>query len=364
MANRGGDVMAPVPICVIGGGQIGERHAQVAMRSDVIDLTAVVEPFAKRRAQLCDLGYPAVPTIDDVAEHTRGAVIATPTADHPNSAKGAIDRGWAVLVEKPPAGTLAESLDLMDYANARQIQLFVGHHRRCHPFMAAARERLDQIGPVLAIQGIWSLRKHDSYYDVPWRKLPGAGPLLTNMTHEFELLSYFIGPVAAVCAQTAAHARGGPLEDTAAIIIEFENGALGTFLLSDAGASPWSFETGSGENPMIGETGQDYVRIVGDNGALSFPSLDLWLPPKGQAADWRVALQHNAAPRFERVDPLEHQINRFATAILGETADLCSAIQGHNALAATLAAAFSADVGRRIELHEVPMNYKGYSEGQ
>jgi predicted dehydrogenase len=363
MANWRGDVMEATPICVIGGGQIGERHAQVAARSDLVELTAVVEPVAERRSQLRDMGYPVVAAIDEVPAHTRGAVIATPTADHPNSAKPAMDRGWAVIVEKPPAGTLGESRDLIEYAHARQTALFVGHHRRCHPFMAAARDRLDQIGNLVAIQGVWSLRKHDTYYDVPWRKLPGAGPLLTNMTHEFELLSYFFGPVASVTAQKSTKSRGGPLEDTAAIIIEFTNGCIGTFLLSDAGASPWSFEAGTGENPMIGQTGQDYVRMIGDAGALSFPSLDLWLPPKGKAAEWRVALKHNAAPRFEPTDPLEQQINRFAAAINGEPADLCSAMQGHNALAATLAAAYSADLGRRVALDEVPMDYRGHNEG-
>ena len=352
-----------VPICVVGGGQIGERHAQVAMASDLVDLTAVVEPVSERRAALRDLGYRVVASLDEIPDHTRGAIIATPTADHPDSAKPLIDRGIAVIVEKPPASTLRDSHDLMSYAQDRTVPLFVGHHRRCHPFMAAARDRIAEIGNLVALQGVWSLRKHDTYFDVPWRKLPGAGPLMTNMTHEFDLLAYFFGPIARVSAQTSAKSRGGPLEDTAAILIEFTSGALGTFLLSDAGASPWSFEAGSGENPMIGKTGQDYIRMIGEAGSLSFPSLDLWRPPSGEKPEWRVALRRDDGPNLPPIDPLAEQINRFARVLCGDTADLCSAQEGHNALAATLAAAYSADVGRPIALRDVPMDYKGFNEG-
>ena len=99
-----------VPICVVGGGQIGERHAQVAMASDLVDLTAVVEPVSERRAALRDLGYRAVASLDEIPNHTRGAIIATPTADHPDSVKPLIDRGIAVIVEKPPQARCATAM--------------------------------------------------------------------------------------------------------------------------------------------------------------------------------------------------------------------------------------------------------------
>lgn len=354
---------ARLPLAVIGGGSIGLRHAGVAMASEKVTLTAVVEPDAARRAELAGLGLPAVATLDAVPSETRAAVVATPTPDHAASGTAATDRGWPVLVEKPLAGTLAGADRLIAAARRAGLPLLTGHHRRCHPFVAEARLRLARIGDLVAVQGLWSLRKHAGYFDLPWRKRPGAGPLLTNLSHDIDLIRHLAGEIAEVSALTSTAARGGPLEDTATVQFRFASGALGAFLLSDAGASPWAFEAATGENPDLAASGQDYLRLIGSAGSLSFPSLVLWQSAAGTAPDWRRPMRAEPAQLPERIDPIAAQIDRFAAVVAGRPdPELADGPDGRATLAATLAAALSAATRAPVAPEDVPADYPGWED--
>lgn len=351
---------APLPLCVIGGGSIGMRHVEVAATSPRIRLTAVVEPHAPRRAELAALGLPVCATLDEVARDTSAAIIATPTPDHCASTLAALDRGWPVIVEKPIAATLDEARCLCDAAATRGVALFVGHHRRCHPFAAAARDAFGELGDLVGIQGLWSLRKHDSYFDLAWHREPGAGPLLTNLSHEIDLLQFLVGEITEVSAILSSARRGLAIEDTAALAFRFASGALGSFLISDAGASPWAFEAATDENPQIAASGQDYIRATGTNGALEFPSLTRWRPGRAGEIDWRRPLAREPGPDFARVDPLRAQINRFAAVVAGGQDDvLCTAAEGMAALEITLATAMAGQTGRPATRGAVPGTYNG-----
>lgn len=352
--------MVRLPICVVGAGSIGQRHVEVAGLSDKVDLVAVVEPFAPLRESLAAKGLPMVASLADVPSGVRAAIVATPTQDHFASTTACLARGWATIVEKPVAGTLDDARGLRDVARAAGLPLFTGHHRRCHPFSIAARAALAQLGEIVGVQGLWSLRKHDTYYDAEWRRLPGAGPLLTNLTHEIDLLRFLLGDMVEATALLSSARRGFVIEDTAAIAFRFAGGALGSFLISDAGASPWSFEAASYENPAIAGSGEDYLRIVGTEGALAFPSLTRWGRSGPGEIEWSKPLARHGSQTFDRIDPLLAQLDRFAAVVAGGSDDvLCTAADGIAAMEMTLACALSGKTGRPVTPDAVPGDYTG-----
>lgn len=352
---------APLPLCVVGAGLIGMRHVEVAQASDQVRLVAVVEADAVRREALARQGLPAVASISDAPADTRAAVIATPTPDHRASGEAAFQRGWAVLVEKPLAATMTEARALIAASQASGLPLITGHHRRCHASVMATRQAVGELGALVGLQGMWSLRKHDAYYAPAWRRSPGAGPLMTNLSHEIDLLRFFVGDIAEITTLISSARRGLVIEDSAAIALRFDNGALGSFLISDAGVSPWSFEAATGENPVIPATAQDYIRITGTQGALEFPSLTRWGGVAADEADWRKPLRSHAGPDMGKIDPLLAQLERFSAVAQGAADDdvLCSGADGLAALEMTLAAALSGKTGAPVRAGDVPGDYNG-----
>lgn len=352
--------MAALPMIVLGAGSIGMRHVEVATASPAVDLVAVVEPRAPRRAEMQAMGLNAVASLDEVPRSVRAAIIATPTQDHHASAMACLARGLPVIVEKPVAGTLDEARAILAEADARGLPLVTGHHRRCHPFSIAARQALERIGDLVALQGLWSVRKHNSYFEAEWRRQPGAGPLMTNLSHEIDLLRFMMGEIEDVTALTSNARRGFEIEDTAALAFRMQGGVLASFVVTDAGASPWSFEAASYENPAIAGSGEDYLRIVGTEGALAFPSLTHWGRSGPGEIEWSKPLSCQPGPAFDRVDPLLEQINRFAALVAGGQDDvLCTGDAGQKALEMTLATALSAQMGRPVLRGDVPGDYAG-----
>ena len=98
-------------------------------------------------------------------------------------------------------------------------------------------------------------------------------------------------------AIASSHARGLDVEDTVAVTMRFESGALGTYLLSDAVPSPYFWDTASGQAlyfPGQPEPVDSYV-IGGRSGSLAIPSLDLWAHEPG--GDWRDPITAHPARR-------------------------------------------------------------------
>src|SRR6202000_2133858 len=164
---------------------------------------------------------------------------------------------------------------LVDLVARRRAKAIVGHHRAHSPLMAAARAVIEagRRGRLLAIRGTAIFYKPPEYFDAgPWRRELGGGPILINLIHEIGIMRTLCGEIAAVQAIASNTLRGFPVEDTVAINLRFRNGALGTFVLSDTGASPRSWEMTSRENPVYPTyPDEDCYSITGVLGSLDFP---------------------------------------------------------------------------------------------
>jgi predicted dehydrogenase len=80
------------------------------------------------------------------------------------------------------------------------------------------------------------------------------------------------GDIVSVQATESNAARGLAVEDTAAMILRFASGALGTLTISDAAAAPWSWELTSGENKAYPQTDQFCYMVAGTEGSVTVPN--------------------------------------------------------------------------------------------
>ena len=128
-------------------------------------------------------------------------IIATPTERHHQDMMMALEARQTVLVEKPITATLAEADEVTRFAEQRGCHVLVGI-KGAITRAAEAREIITEgrIGKLMGVAGQWTTRKDDDYYGAAWRRDVKAGPVLTNLIHEIDLLRFICGDIHTVSA--------------------------------------------------------------------------------------------------------------------------------------------------------------------
>jgi predicted dehydrogenase len=342
--------MSEVRIGLIGAGNIGQRHIMAIDQLDQAHLIAIADPSerAAEQARARDIAYfPDVPAM--LAEAVLDAVIiATPTERHHQDVCACLEKVPAILVEKPIAADTLEAQDLTERAEIAGCHVLVGHQRRYYPCVTKAKELIESgaIGTLLGVSGQWTCRKDEAYYTPDWRRIVKAGPILTNLIHEIDLLRYICGEITQVSAHINHLDQDFEKEDTAALTMQFANQAVGTFLISDRAPSPWTWEFALGENIALPKSGQNALRFIGSSGALEFPNLTLW---KHAAAggDWKdeILPQKIETPFIEAYIA---QIEHLCAVVHGKASPLISAHDASQSLKVTLAVRRSAAEKKHI----------------
>jgi len=316
-------------IAVAGAGLIGLRHIEALAQAKGARLAAIVDPTPKARALAETMGLPWYGALDEMiaAGGVDGVILATPNQIHVSGGLACIAAGLPVLVEKPLATDVAEARRLVEAAELARVPLLTGHHRRHNPLIAAAKAMIEagEIGKPVSVHGMFWLMKPDDYFDIGWRREPGAGPVFLNLIHDIDLMRHLVGEIVAVQATESNAVRGNAVEETAVIVLEFANGALGTMNISDTIPAPWSWELTTGENPAYPQTDQACYLIGGTHGALELPSGRLWSNPGKRS--WWEPLQARISPRAAG-DPLLRQVEQFARVISGLEPPLVSGREG------------------------------------
>ena len=148
------------------------------------------------------------------------------------------------------------------------------------------------------------------------------------MIHEVHNLRMLCGDIKAVQAFASHAVRGFPVEDTVAINLQFANGALGSFLLSDTAACARSWEQTSRENKAYPSyEDEDCYVIAGTDGSLSVPTMRNKTYPRKEDRSWWKPFEVGVIGMV-RDDPLKHQMKHFGAVVRGEAQPLVSARDG------------------------------------
>jgi predicted dehydrogenase len=341
-------------IALIGAGLIGRKHiAKIAEHPD-FELAGIADINRDAVAQQ----FPDASVFGDAEEMldtiTPDAVlIASPNQLHADNGIACARRGLPFIIEKPVTDTVESAARLAHEVRSAGVKTLVGHHRRHHLQVQKARELIHTgvIGNVVGISGIWATRKPESYFEAgAWRSQKGGGVILINLIHEIDFMRFTAGEIVAVSAVTSNRQRGFAVEDTAACLLEFDSGAIGTFLLTDSGVSPWTMEQGLGEVPDFPYSGENDYRFVGSKGSLEFPQMTQWMQ-ENDVRNWNyphIARKHFAG----RVDPYTAQLSHFRDVISGKIPSVQTVEDGARTLIAAAAVSEAAEAGRRIDIRE------------
>src|SRR5688572_1067716 len=124
---------------VVGVGHLGQHHARILASLPGVTLAGVVDTKPGRAEEIGSKhGVPGFTDATKLLGQVDAVSIAVPTVSHVEVALPFIERGAAVLVEKPLAATLAEADRLIEAAARRGTVLAAGHTERFNPAVAAA----------------------------------------------------------------------------------------------------------------------------------------------------------------------------------------------------------------------------------
>jgi len=214
----------PLRLGLIGLGAMGRNHLRVIGGLPNVTMVAVSDPVpAALEAAIADTGvagYRHAPALLERAD-LDAVVIAAPTTAHLALSLAAIERGIAVLVEKPLAATPDEGLQIVAAARRRGTPVQVGHVERFNP---AVRElgRLLKAGWLTDVYAIASRRAGP----FPAR-IRDVGVTVDLATHDVDILSWIAGQrPERVVAETAQRIRAGH-EDLLFGLLHFPSGTIG-----------------------------------------------------------------------------------------------------------------------------------------
>jgi predicted dehydrogenase len=308
--------MARLPIGVIGVGALGQHHARHLAAFPEARLVGVHDIDHERGARVAaGVGTTFYPDLDRLLGDVEAVTVAVPTAVHAPVGLQALDRGRAVLMEKPLAGSLSDADALIASAARHGLPLQVGHVERFNRAVRAAR-------PYLA-----DPRYFESTRLAPFQpRGTDVAVLLDLMIHDLDLVLHLCGGAAVSEVRASGVPVLTPHVDIANARVEFSTGAVANITAS-----------------RVARERVRRLRLFQTNGYLS---LDL---AAGSGVFMRLKAPRPVAPatsleELVEVVPLEaperdalgDELASFVRSVRGHVQEVVTGVEGRAALALAL----------------------------
>ena len=225
-----------VLFAIIGCGRIAQRHAEHIYKfGKLVAVCDTVEDKANALAE--KYSAKAYYKINDLLDNEKDVMvvsICTPNGLHAHHAIESLKAGFHVLCEKPMAINVHDCGEMIKTAEKYNKRLFAIKQNRFNPPVEAIKQLIDdgKLGKIYSIQLSCFWNRNADYYQNSWKgtqQLDG-GTLYTQFSHFIDLLYWMIGDIKDVEAYTANynHKEIIEFEDTGVVIVQFQNGAIGT----------------------------------------------------------------------------------------------------------------------------------------
>ena len=135
--NHSASTSGKIRVAVLGTGSLGKEHARLyaeLAQSGAIEFSGVYDvsaEAARRVAEKCRARVFA--SVAEAAAASDALSIVTPTTTHFQIARGLLEQGKHVLVEKPMTDNTAQAGELVQLAREHRCVLQVGHVERFNP---------------------------------------------------------------------------------------------------------------------------------------------------------------------------------------------------------------------------------------
>ncbi len=340
----------PLRVAVVGLGMMGRHHARVWNElGDDVDLVAVsdidggtVDRITRGRNLT---GYTDFTQMFDDAKPDAISVVV-PTNQHEEVAVAAMERGIAVLIEKPLGPDGHSARRIIECAARTKCVATVGHIERFNPAVLELERRLTE-NPLGRIFQIKSRRTGPMAV-----RIRDVGVTTDLATHDIDIIRQVVGePIVRVYAETAQRVHSSR-EDLFTGLFRFANDVVGLLDIN------WLTPTKIRELSVAGERGMFVVDYLEQNLAFyenseADPGFDALAKVSGVSEGNMIRYAIN------RVEPLRAELLAFAAAVRGERPVGVSLTDGLMAVLLAETALESAATGRAINVDEEAMLARG-----
>ena len=320
-------------VAIVGLGMAVTPHAK-----SLLDLKARAQvayaysPSKERRSKFAErFPFPQCDRLETILEDRSvdAVLVLTPPNTHLEIVSRCAAAGKHVLLEKPLEISTARAEQLVKKMSHLKLGVVLQH--RFRPAAEKLRERLDDLGPLVAASAHVPNWRPQSYYDQPGRGTrarDGGGVLLTQGIHTLDLFLSYTGEAAEVksfVATTPVHRM--ETEDLAVAAVRFKSGALGVVhatttaypgfperieLIGTKGTA--LLEGTSLKISVQGQEPFEFSTPAGGGGPGADPMAFPHDGHRGVLQDFLDCLEQNREPRISGAEALK--VNRFIDAVL------------------------------------------------
>jgi len=333
-----------ISIGIIGAGNIAGHHIPGYLQAaEHAQITAIADVDAERARKHTErLGK--VEVFEDYREMIASADldavdICLPHHLHKDAIVAAAGAGKHILCEKPLCLTLDEADVVTRAVGAAGVTLMCAHNQLYLPAVARAREMVRQgdLGKVFAARTTDVFVLDVNAQTLGWRAIratSGGGELIDTGYHPNYLLLHLIDSVPLKVAAMLSRHRLTFMEgeDTAHVLVEFEDGTIGSIVTGWAYEPPGSTERFS---------------VTGEKGSLWSDGRRLLFKARG---DEPVVVQEAGA---SAPDTYALEVVDFIACLRENRRPLNTEVEGVNVLKLILAAYASAERGEIVELRNL-----------
>lgn len=227
--------MSKIRFGIVGCGRIAQRHAEhIQNKGTLVAVCDNVEEKANKFSSQFN-AKPYFRIEDLLANEKEIDVISvcSPNGLHAEHSIKALNAGFHVLCEKPMAISTYDCGQMIQAAERANKRLFAIKQNRYNPPVAAVKSAIEEgrLGKIMSLQlsCFWN-RNKDYYQDWKGTRALDGGTLFTQFSHFVDLLYWMVGDVKNASAYLGNYGHKGIIEfeDTGVVILEFQNGAIGT----------------------------------------------------------------------------------------------------------------------------------------
>ena len=129
---------------VLGAGHLGKIHLRLLNQSEHYQLIGFYDPMAENAKKVAEeFGYQYFDNIERLINAVDVVDIVTPTVNHFDCAKMAIEKGKHIFIEKPITTTVEEAEKLRDLVKKHGVRGQVGHVERFNPAFTGVKDKIE-----------------------------------------------------------------------------------------------------------------------------------------------------------------------------------------------------------------------------